>query len=502
MRLLAALLALATLAAGCITTANLDPAALPGAALPEVAVHRAGLPLDVPAAQVLGSVPGVVQRLVGERGAEPNLGMTSSGALFVSAFDHVMRSTDQGLTWESVYEFGTVRTPEGTPIVGTDPIGNSDPMLWVDPVTDRVFAPGMWPPLVCAQATFSDDDGASWYDMPMGCNPLAPPFDHQKLATGSFVEGSRLAALRQDYPNAVYLCYNKLVATHCQLSADGGRTWPFDVPVASGAQCGGINGHPTAAPDGTLYVPLGFSCGQPTVARSADNGFSWRVVPIRVGGLGQAELDPEVAVSPDGTAYYFFRAAQDHRVYVVRSTDGFDTTSRPFLVSPPDITSTRFAAMAAGDDGVLAFAYLGTRDTAGAPGDAHDEARWHLFTTFTRDATAEQPTFVTVQVTPAEDPVQIGYTWEGGGGNPGRNLLDFIDGIIGPDGRFYVAFTDGCTEDCAGNATATKRQSRARDVALAVQVDGPLLRAPPAAGEAPAQARAAAPAREAPRPAA
>ncbi|MCA1813767.1 MAG: hypothetical protein LC624_07435 [Halobacteriales archaeon] len=143
------------------------------------------------------------------------------------------------------------------------------------------------------------------------------------------------------------------------------------------------------------------------------------------------------------------------------------------------MTSTRFLAMTGGDDGKLAFAYLGTRDVASAASDATDDTRWHLFVTMTYDAAGTSPTFVTQQVTNDTDPVQIGYMWEGGGGDPARNLLDFIDMVADKDGRIYVAFTDGCTKDCAGNLTATKLQSRSRDTALAVLETGPLLRAHP-----------------------
>lgn len=504
MRFLPLLVGLAVLASGCLSAADLQPAdtALPA---PALLVHRAGELLPVPAEQAaqqaLGAVPRVVQKLLGTRGAEPNLGVTSSGAIFVSSGDLVMRSRDGGDTWEQVHEFGAVHPPVGLPVVGTDPVRNTDPMLWVDPDTDRIFAPAMWPPLGCAAGAYSDDDGATWEGRPLACG--LPGLDHQKVMTGPFVEGSPLPRTG-DYPNAVYFCYNDVKnspSTRCAVSTDGGESYLYEAEAASAGQCGGVNGHPAAAPNGTVYVPLGWFCGQPMVSRSFDNGFTWQSRVLRVGGLGEAEIDPEVTVTPDGTAYYFWRALADHRVYVVRSADGFDTVSRPMLVSPPDITSTRFAAMASGDDGKLAFAYLGTRDVASRAGDAYDDTRWHLFTTFTLDADAAEPTFVTVQVTPEDDPIQIGYQWESGGGDPARNLLDFIDGVVGPDGRFYVALTDGCVEGCAGNATATKAQSRARNTSIAVQLDGPLLRSAPA--EAPAEGRAAASEpRAAPRPSA
>lgn len=495
MRALALLAAMAVTLSGCLSASTLNE----NLAVPPLAavVHRAGMPLDATPQSILGAAPQVVQKLLGTRGAEPNIGVTGSGAVFITSGDFVMRSQDRGDTWEQVFEFGAIHPPAPlNMLAGNDPVRNSDPMLWVDTDTDRIFAPMMWPALACAESAYSDDDGATWSDHPLGCHPASAPFDHQKLATGPYVEGSPLEFLRTAYPNVVYLCYNKLVATHCQTSTDGGNTFPRDVEVASSdGQCGGINGHPTAAPNGTVFVGLGESCGTPWVARSEDNGMSWRTFELHVDGLGEAEADPEVAVTPNGMTYYAWRASTDSRLYMVRTADAFATISRPILVSPPDVTSTRFVAMSAGDDGKLAFAYLGTRDTSARPGQANDETRWHLFTTFTVDAEAREPTFVTVQVTPEEDPVQIGYQWEGGGGDPARNLLDFIDSVIGPDGHFYVAFTDGCVDDCAYNATAAKQNSRARNTSLAVQLQGPVLRAPAPAEPAPAVLAAAEPAR-------
>ncbi|HEV8361094.1 MAG TPA: hypothetical protein VGR28_11640, partial [Candidatus Thermoplasmatota archaeon] len=233
-------------------------------------------------------------------------------------------------------------------------------------------------------------------------------------------------------------------------------------------------------PDGTVYVPYGANCHDTYVARSRDNGQSWDAMRLHTGGLGGTEDDNDIGVTSDGVAYYVFSSGADHRTWLLRTRDGFDNVEGPFLVSAPDLVSTRFGVLAAGSDGRIAIAYLGTRDSAAAPNDVTDDARWHLFVTFSLDAEAAEPTFVTTQVTPADDPVQIGYMWESGGGDPARNLLDFIDIALDPQGGVHVAFADGCTEDCAGNATATKQQSRARDAAYAGMVAGPSLLVPSA----------------------
>ena len=85
---------------------------------------------------------------VGEDGPEPSIGITSSGCMFFVAMAKVMRSCDHGGSWEDVADYASAPT-------------TSDPYLWVDPVTDRVFNVQMVG-LATTWIAFSDDDGESW----------------------------------------------------------------------------------------------------------------------------------------------------------------------------------------------------------------------------------------------------------------------------------------------------------------------------------------------------
>lgn len=460
-----------------------EPLAAPPAAASRTVAHDAtGALVDLGAAlDAIGApareAPRWTTRLLGTPGPEPTLGITSSGAVFLQALDTTMRSVDGGRTWEAVYDFGV----DGAPV---DPLGTNDPVLWVDPLTDRVFVDHMFPALACSSRVWSDDDGATWTHKPMTCG--LPVQDHQKLATGPYAGAAPPTAAL--YPNVVYYCYNKFASTNCAVSFDGGLTHPLDVPVAIDARdgCAGVNGHPAAAPDGTVYVPLTHrsftyagstgqpvDCGAPYVAVSEDNGRTWRVSrgPDAFGGEG---LDADITVTPDGTAYMLYQGV-DHLQYLARSRDRFATWEGPWTVTPPDVASTVFSAIASGDDGRIALAYLGNRDTKEAPSDAPAETRWHLFVATSLDADGERPTFVTQQATPDDDPVQIGCVWLFGGASECRNLLDFIDLHASPEGRPYVAFADGCTEACAGRADATDADSRASEAAVAYLERGPSL---------------------------
>lgn len=415
----------------------------------------------------------------GARGAEPNIGVTSAGNIFITAFDQTYRSSDKGNTWSVVYNFCPAAPNDPACLPGQDPFSTADPMLWVDPETDRIFTNHMFPVLTCSSNIISDDEGETWLHVPMSCG--LPVVDHQKIMTAN--PHAPVPMGTPVYENVVYYCYNKLIATDCAVSWDGGIHYQYDMQIADSSECGGINGHPAAAPDGTVYVPLGLNCGQHRVAYTTDNGLTWTVSAGfggTGGGFGENEIDPEMTVTPDGTAYYYSRNRNDGNGSLWRSRDNFATVDGPFQVNPPDVKGVIHAAMASGADGNLAIAYLGNRETGGSPSEADENTTWHLFVAYTYNADEDVPIFQTHQVSTPEDPVQKGCIWlQGGGGGPRscRNLLDFIDGVVDSEGRFYATITDGCTvaSTCSDNPAASEADSRARAVALAIQDHGPSL---------------------------
>lgn len=461
----APLLVLALLApafAGCLTPASetelaaADAALAPAGRALRFGADGAPLPLD-------GLVGEAVYRLTGHQGPEPNVGITSSGAIFVSAGELVIKSVDRGETWETAYAFGLER--QGAPV---DPIDNSDPMLWVDPATDRVYADPMFPVLACTTLAWSDDEGATWTERHGTCHP--PPMDHQKLGGGPpSASAPPLAGVA--YPSVLYQCYNFVVGTNCATSYDGGLNFGPAVPVMDQGRhgCGGLNGMPAVAPDGTAVVGSSEGCDGLYLAVTRDSGLTWSVVegPKDVGG---ATNDPDLAFTPDGTLYAIW-AGDDQLPYLARTKD-LETWDGPWRVAPAGVTSTVFPVLSAGDDGRIAMSFVGTRDYEGDPSDADDAARWHLYVVTSDDAASDAPTFTSRQATPDEDPVQVGCIWmKGFPGQPCRNLLDFTDSAVGPDGTFFVIYTEGCTEGCADKAGAKPDDSRDRQAAIA-RLDG------------------------------
>ena len=416
---------------------------------------------------------------VGEDGAEPSLGVTSSGCIFFIAFEKVMRSCDHGESWEDV----------AGPMCAFQ---TNDPWGWVDPITDRVFnvqMQGLETSWIC----YSDDDGATWVGNPhdSGTTPIN---DHIKLATGPWTSsgyGIGGQFTQAYYETAVYYCYNKLAGIFCFTSFDGGATFNTGGLIFGLATTnGGLHGAITSAPDGTVYVTP--RVGTPTVIVSDDNGLSWfdRTMGEDV-GTRNPRKNSEVATDTESNAYHIWTGA-DEGVYMSRSTDSGNTWEQTSIrISPSAVISTVFPQIDAGDPGRIAVTYLGSEnaselnlsDIDGEPwdGNAHyapANVSYYLYITYSLNALDSEPIFHTVRVSP--DPVQVGSICLNSGdcrdiGGSNRNLLDFNDLHIDREGRVYVAFADGCTGECASNWNSTPEDSRSRRGSMYYLSSGPSL---------------------------
>jgi len=403
---------------------------------------------------------------VGEDGAEPSIGVTSSGCIFFIAFEKVMRSCDHGASWEDV----------------TGPLcafQTNDPYGWVDPVTDRIFnvqMQGLQTSWIC----WSDDDGETWIGNPhdSGTTPLN---DHIKLASGPWTSsgygiGGQFS--QTFYDQAVYYCYNKLAGIFCFTSFDGGATFEAGGQLFGLATTnGGLHGAITSAPDGTVYVTPRVET--PTVIVSKDNGLTWFDRTMGEDeGTPYPRKNSEVATDTQSNAYHIWTGA-DEGVYMATSTDsGQSWTQTSVRISPNEVISTAFPQVDAGDPGRIAITYLGSENASelnqsnidGEPWDgnahyANANVSYYLYVTYSLNALDTNPVFHTVRA--SADPVQIGSICLNSGdcrdiGGSNRNLLDFNDLHIDREGRVYIAFADGCTGECATGNNSGPEDSRSR----------------------------------------
>jgi hypothetical protein len=377
---------------------------------------------------------------LGRDAGEPSIGANwSTGNVMYQAGLETFRvnafnDTSGASTWTSV----------GSTITST---ASLDPILFTDHATNRTFVSQL--SAGCSLMAFSDDDGASWIQNPVGCG-IASGADHQTVGGGAFAPG--LSGV--GYGDTVYYCAQAIATAQCALSIDGGLTFNPAVPIYTALQCGGLHGHVKSAPDGTVYVPNADCGGHAAVVASSDNGVTWAVHPVP-SSTTQDESDPSVAVGSDGTLYLGWQEGASNttgsKAYAAVSSDrGKTWTNVTNVGASLGINNVQFPSLVAGDGDRATFAFLGT--TTGGNDQASSFAGvWHLYVATTYDRGA---TWTTVDATPS-DPVQRGCIWLGGGSNICRNLLDFMDVTVGKTGRIYVGYADGCTGSCVGGGANT-----------------------------------------------
>jgi hypothetical protein len=382
------------------------------------------------------------------------------------------QATSPTATWTNV---------SGNQHIATSPRVAADPILFTDRQTGRTFAgqeEGLTP---FATVEYTDDDGnlfvptqgsgvVSGVDHEtIGGGPLAPPLTRDPSLPGAA------------YPNGVYYCAQALGPANCALSLDGGATYGPAIQTWT-TECGGLHGHLKVSPsDGTIYLPNRGCGGRHGLAVSTDNGINWtiRTVPNTATG----ESDPSIGIATDGTVYYGFVDGDGHPKIGVShdkgatwDTWGSDRGTATFIDvgAPFGLQNAVFADVVAGDPDRAAFAFHGS-PTAGPFQDASFNGVWDLYVAHTYDGGR---TWTTVKAT--NDPVQRGCIWLGGGTNPCRNLLDFMDATIDAQGRVLVGFADGCTGACATDPANTNksvwatiaRQSNGRGVFSAFDPKG------------------------------
>lgn len=508
------LLALVVLAAGCLSPAAPGASSNPSASGATTAILHA---VDgTPIADLGASAPVATGALfsTGLRGTEPTIAATSTGTLFTDAVapagaagrnqPMVLRSTDKGQTWEDV----SPTLPSGDKIPPT----TGDPIVYVDPATDRVFWLNQLQ-TVCANLFLSDDEGATWLGNPVACGTPGV-VDHVTIVAA---KPRMLTTL--GYESIVYMCANTIYQMGCATSLDGGLTFgpirmvfPGVDPASEQGFCGGIHSLPRAGPDGKVYVAKN-QCGVPTIAVTEDDGLSWTAHPI---ATPQPPYGTQVHVAIDDASnvYAIWTGSEDGLVWFTSSTDGAATWREPVRVAAPGVTAADLPVITAGGPGKVAFAYVATTieggyegKTEGNPGLAGDvlgqpaapdwaNATWNAYVGILTDALADELAIQTVTANDPADPIARGLC----GRTRCYGMNDFIDATIDGEGRVWVAFVDTCTAECRGYA---KVVADATLGAVGTLLSGPALRGdaaelapiagPPAAGEPEGEAAGLAP---------
>ena len=427
----------------------------------------------LPGLAVAGSEPTALN--VGFESFEPTLGATSNGDIYFSitpttraiGWDaSIAKSQNGGKTWKDVGP----RLPTQHSI----PLETNDPYIYVDPGTDRVFTFHMSPILTCSVMTYSDDGGKSWDYNPKGCSPTVV-WDHQTM-----VAAKPRTLPTVGYPNVLHQCVNAVYAAMCSTSIDGGLNWGPSVVAyendKASSLCGAQHGHLAAGPDGQVYLPTS-RCGEkPMVYISDDDGLSWRQSVIA--DMDTPFVDPTVSVDSKGNLYAAFIDERGFLYFTTSTNDG-KKWAKPTPIA--EGYTANMPVIVAGDPGKVVVAYPATDDLPkgydtegyldGNQAELAKKISWGGNLTVSHNALSPKPSFKSTVAT-GKDPLGRGKICVRG--TRCEYLVDFIEAVIGPDGRPYAAFSDGCIEACSTSAVEPNKPGTGVGVMATLQT-GPRL---------------------------
>ena len=385
---------------------------------------------DFPA-QAAGTAT-VCEHTTHAQGMEPMLAVNRRGTLFMGIatdkglyedpgrltgdmHNALLRSRDDGRTWQRIALPGAIDASEGFP--------------YVDPATNRLFVTSFSSDAThCGQpVVHSDDEGARWSAAaePPGCSP-ATRGDWPKIFSGPF-KGAAPGA----YPSAVYVCNfipNVLVAASigCWRSDDGGDHFAFtgllptlnglcragDVQGGTGATI--VHGSGRVLSNGDVIVPLTV-CGHPAVVRSSDEGTTW--TGIATGGrsvgledilagreglvLGITDHVWSENLAVDGHDNLYFAYLRDG-VQLMVSRDGGRSWRHLGAVTPPSLVHAIVVSVTARGKGEVALSYYATPDKGDALGA--QGMSWRAWMTYSPDALAASPRFQSAPTSPTSAP--------------------------------------------------------------------------------------------------
>jgi len=351
---------------------------------------------------------------------EPTIGITSADNLYMTSWGNgpggstaIIRCSNM-IEMTNVSSYSCENTYQGA-------IANSnDPYVYVDRWTDRIMKFDMHA-LIGMTVEWSDDEGESWG--PLGLTSFATGYsvqDHQTIASSPYN-----AVLHET--TWVFCVNGNWQSPLCSTSNDGGLTWGPEVPGAP-ANCnsGGLTGHMVGANDGNFYRGNPSCDGEGySIYRSTNGGLTWseHKLPTDITGTADTWNAEEAQVYPDEeNNLHAMWMGVDDLPYYSYSFDEGDSWSEPMMIAPPGLNGTGFPAVAAGDAGRVAFAYLG--DTGGDT--------WNGYISVMTDSFNSTPLITTVQVNNFGDPLSLeadcGYNRCGGFG-------DFIDILVDNYGR-------------------------------------------------------------------
>lgn len=256
-------------------------------------------------------------------------------------------------------------------------------------------------------------------------------------------------------PNRVYMMYRApapATGLFVQRSDDYGATYPITSLVSPSGTTPGyidVDQRATGPFAGRVYVSHASSSSL-TIGHSIDLGLTWKNNTVD-NTTGHGSKFDAVKVGADGTVYAVW--SDEVNIYLAHSTDGAVTWSEKVRVNDNTVYRRNlFPWLECGSTGRVAVVWYGTTHATN-----DDDADWEVLFSQTLDATAANPTFRQQVIS---DHIIHGSNISLGGldptGDANRNLIDYFQVALDPQGAAVVAFTDD-HNDYDGNVQVTRQ---------------------------------------------
>lgn len=353
---------------------------------------------------------------VGTDGNEPLVAAAPDGTLYISALQHIYRSTDSGETWKEL----------PGPIYASTLNLNSDSSISVDP-GNRLYFTFDYPYAGSTAVCVSDDKGDSWT-----CNPAVVPGGTDRMWVLAPTTKIAYEVTNEGLYETSFLASTDRGITWTPRAVGNGKLEPQTGPLLQRRcsdnvlQVAKIYGNSDAEAAVQLYV---YNPNQPGALIS----------DIRPTGLKLPTALPSAALDMNGTVYVASEeanAAGGRQAVVARSFDeGKTWTKLPPIPSTTTGTAT-FTWVAAGEPGHVGVIYYYT--TANGDPGSFTDANWSAVWAETFDSEAAVPTWT---ITKVEDLIHTGAICVAAdcmGTN--RFAGDFINAIIDSKGVAHLTW--------------------------------------------------------------
>lgn len=384
----------------------------------------AALLAATPSTQINGPVT------VGIHGNEPLIATSPDGTLYISALQHIYRSTDSGSTW----------TELAGPIYASTLNLNSDSSISVDP-GNRLYFTFDYPYAGTTAVCTSDDHGDTWT-----CDPAVVPGGTDRMWVLAPSTSAAYEVTNQGLYETAFLQSTDRGTTWTPTSIGAGILEPQSGPLLQ--QSGSSDVMQVIKIYGTLpqEVPeLKFYVYHPSTTGSV-------ISDVRTTGLPLPLALPSAAFGTDGGLWVSseeINAAGGKQVVVAHSTNAGATWIK--LPPIPGTTSgtSIFSWVAAGSAGHVGVLYYYTPGN-GDPG-ALANSDWSAIWAESFNANSSLPTWT---VTPVESKIHSGpicIAASCSGSN--RFAGDFISAVIDSSDKAHLTWMKQAIDPTTGQAT-------------------------------------------------